>query len=218
MNKGLRNWFILIFIYCTFFVWYTDLGGKLDSDEIATYLVKMQDNREAVGFSSPAEKERAKEQGVIIEEFMREDTGRQFFVVNNIDMSENPQDVEGAQPGEDADQLMSRYMEHMYAELFKRASHPVFLGNAVSPAIDIVGIENAKSWDSAALMRYKSRRAFMEIVSNPKILGKHEFKIAALNKTIAYPVETVIYLSDPRLLLGLILIIIGLIIQLRIKK
>ena len=218
MNKGLRNWFILIFIYCTFFVWYTDLGGKLDSDEIATYLVKMQDNREAVGFSSPAEKERAKEQGVIIEEFMREDTGRQFFVVNNIDMSENPQDVEGAQPGEDADQLMSRYMEHMYAELFKRASHPVFLGNAVSPAIDIVGIENAKSWDSAALMRYKSRRAFMEIVSNPKILGKHEFKIAALNKTIAYPVETVVYLSDPRLLLGLILIIIGLIIQLRIKK
>ena len=218
MNKSLRNWFILIFIYCTFFVWYTDLGGKLDSDEIATYLVKMQDNREAVGFSSPAEKERAKEQGVIIEEFMREDTGRQFFVVNNIDMSENPQDVEGAQPGEDADQLMSRYMEHMYAELFKRASHPVFLGNAVSPAIDIVGIENAKSWDSAALMRYKSRRAFMEIVSNPKMLGKHEFKIAALNKTIAYPVETVVYLSDPRLLLGFILIIIGLIVQLRIKK
>ena len=218
MNKSLRNWFILIFIYCTFFVWYTDLGGKLDSDEIATYLVKMQDNREAVGFSSPAEKERAKEQGVIIEEFMREDTGRQFFVVNNIDMSENPQDVEGAQPGEDADQLMSRYMEHMYAELFKRASHPVFLGSAVSTAIDIVGIENAESWDSAALMRYKSRRAFMEIVSNPKMLGKHEFKIAALNKTIAYPVETVIYLSDPRLLLGLILIIIGLIIQLRIKK
>ena len=218
MNKSLRNWFILIFIYCTFFVWYTDLGGKLDSNEIATYLVKMQDNREAVGFSSPAEKERAREQAAIIEEFMREDSGRQFFVVNNIDMSENPQDVEGAQPGEDADQLMGRYMEHMYAELFKRASHPVFLGNAVSSAIDIVGIENAESWDSAALMRYKSRRAFMEIVSNPKMLGKHEFKIAALNKTIAYPVETVVYLSDPRLLLGFILIIIGLIIQLRIKK
>ena len=218
MNKSLKNWFIFIFIYCTFFVWYTDLGGKLDSDEIATYLVKMQDNREAVGFSSPEEKERAKEQGAIIEGFMREDSGRQFFVVNNIDMSENPQDVEGAQPGEDADQLMGRYMEHMYAELFKRASHPVFLGNAVSTAIDIVGIENAESWDSAALMRYKSRRAFMEIVSNPKMLGKHEFKIAALNKTIAYPVETVIYLSDPRFLLGLILLIIGLIIQLRIKK
>jgi hypothetical protein len=218
MNKSLKNWFILIFIYCTFFVWYTDLGGKLNSNEIATYLVKMQDNRETVGFSSPAEKEKAKKQGAIIEEFMREDSGRQFFVVNNMDMSDNPQDVEGAQPGEDADQLMGRYMEHMYAELFKRASHPVFAGNAVSPAIDIVGIENADSWDSAALMRYKSRRAFMEIVSNPKMRGKHEFKIAALNKTIAYPVEPFLYLGDPRLLLGFILLIIGLILQLRIKK
>jgi hypothetical protein len=218
MSKSLKNWFILTFIYCTFFVWYTDLGGKLNSDEIATYLVKLQENREAVKFSSPAEKEEFKEQGKIIEKFMREDSGRQFFVVNNIDMSDDPQDVEGAQPGEDADQLMGRYMEHMYAELFKRASHPVFMGNAVSQAIDVVGIENADSWGIAALMRYKSRRAFMEIVSNPKMRGKHEFKIAALNKTIAYPVETVVYLSDPRLLLGFILLIIGLIIQLRIKK
>ena len=53
---------------------------------------------------------------------------------------------------------------------------------------------------------------------NPKMFSKHEFKIAALDKTIAYPIETVLYLSDPRLLLGLILLIIGLIIQLRIKK
>jgi len=58
----------------------------------------------------------------------------------------------------------------------------------------------------------------MEIVSNPKMRGKHAFKLAALNKTIAYPIESVIYLSDPRLLLGLILLITGLIVQLRIKR
>jgi len=218
MNKSLKNWFILIFIYCTFFVWYTDLGGKLNSNEIATYLVKMQDNRETVGFSSPAEKEKAKKQGAIIEEFMREDSGRQFFVVNNMDMSDNPQDVEGAQPGEDADQLMGRYMEHMYSELFKRASHPVFAGNTVLQAVDLVGIENAEEWDMAALMRYKSRRAFMEVISNPKMSEKHDFKVAALDKTIAYPVETELYLGDPRLLLAFILIIFGLILQLRSRE
>ena len=58
----------------------------------------------------------------------------------------------------------------------------------------------------------------MEIVSNPKMRGKHTFKLAALNKAIAYPIESVIYLSDPRLLLGLILLITGLIVQLRIKR
>ena len=48
--------------------------------------------------------------------------------------------------------------------------------------------------------------------------SKHAFKVAAMEKTIAYPVETVIYLSDPRFLLALILIILGLFIQNRIKQ
>jgi hypothetical protein len=46
----------------------------------------------------------------------------------------------------------------------------------------------------------------MEIISNPDILGPHHFKLAALDKTIAYPIETDLYLGDPRLLLGLILL------------
>jgi len=58
----------------------------------------------------------------------------------------------------------------------------------------------------------------MEVVSNPKILGKHEFKVAALDKTIAYPVETFLYLSDPRMLLAFILSILGLVLQLRIRR
>ena len=44
------------------------------------------------------------------------------------------------------------------------------------------------------------------MISNPETLGRHEFKVAALEKTIAYPIETVIYLGDPRLLLGLTLL------------
>jgi hypothetical protein len=67
-------------------------------------------------------------------------------------------------------------------------------------------------------MRYKSRRAFMEVVTHPNMGSKHAFKVAALEKTIAYPVETVIYLSDPRLLLALILIILGLFLQNRVKQ
>ena len=35
---------------------------------------------------------------------------------------------------------------------------------------------------------------------------KHHFKTAALDKTIAYPIEPGLYLGDPRLLLGLALL------------
>ena len=94
----------------------------------------------------------------------------------------------------------------MYPALFSRASHPAFAGSAVFNSMDIVGIEGAEQWTSAALMRYRSRRDLLEIALNPVFAGKHDFKMAALDKTIAYPVEAQLYLSDPRLLLFLILL------------
>lgn len=48
----------------------------------------------------------------------------------------------------------------------------------------------------------------MEIISNPDMNSRHAFKLAALNKTVAYPIETTLYLGDPRLLLGVILLAI----------
>ena len=145
---------------------------------------------------------------------MEQDTGRQFIMVNSIEMNKNPEDVVGANSGESADQLMSRYMEHMWPNLLKRASHPIFGGYAIWDSMDIVGIEGAETWDQAALMRYKSRRAFMEIVTHPDMRGRHAFKIAALQKTIAFPVEPIGYYSDLRVILGMLILIIGLLFQL----
>ena len=135
-------------------------------------------------------------------------------MVNSIEMNKNPEDVEGANSGESADQLMSRYMEHMWPNLLKRASHPIFGGYAIWESMDIVGIEGAETWDQAALMRYKSRRAFMEVVTHPDMRDRHAFKIAALKKTIAFPVEPIGYYSDPRVILGMLTLIIGLLFQL----
>ena len=205
----MKIWASLIIIYLGFFFWYTDLRGELDSEEIDLFLEKLQENNN--GLNS--------EMYESIKSFMENDSGKQFLMVNIIDIDEDPEDVEGAEPGESAESLLGRYMEHMYPQLFKRACHPVFAGKAVSTAMDIVGIEGAENWDQAALMRYKSRRAFMEIVTHPDMFGKHEFKIAALEKTIAYPVEVQIYLSDPRFILGLVFLVFGLSLRLReIKK
>jgi hypothetical protein len=127
-------------------------------------------------------------------------------MLNNIDKNENPPAVDGAPANADADTLIGLYMQHMIPELIKRACHPVLMGPAVYSAIDITGIEGAEQWTDAAVFRYRSRRSFMEIISDPEILGPHHFKLAALDKTIAYPIEPSLYLGDPRLLLGLILL------------
>ena len=209
----MKIWLSLLVIYAGFFLWYTDIGGKLDKEEIEFFLEKLEENASA----NLVDPRSYNSQKNLIKRFMEEDTGRQFLMVNNVDMNDDPEDVEGAEPGESAESLMNRYMEHMYSQLLKRACHPVFAGKAIHPSMDLVGIEGAEIWDQTALMRYKSRRAFMEVVTHPNMRSKHAFKVAALDKTIAYPVETVLYLSDPRFLLALILIILGLFLQNRFK-
>ena len=203
----MKVWTFLIIIYGLFFAWYTDFGGKLSDEEIEYYANKFESNALKDGrVLEPRIKE-------LLQKFMEEDSGKQFMMVNVIDMSENPTFPDGTLAIESSDVLMNEYMEHMYGELLKRASHPAYFGSAVNGSMDLVGIENAEIWERAALFRYKSRRAFLEIVTHPNMNSKHKYKIAALEKTIAFPVENQFYLGDPRLLLGLILLIIGLLLR-----
>jgi hypothetical protein len=194
MSTRMKLWLFPALLYAVFVAWYTDFGGPLSDEEVDQFVRVMTGNGVAP------------EKVDYYARFLRNDTGRQFLMVNNIDMNESPPFVEGAPTNADADTLMGLYMEHMIPELLKRACHPVIMGPAVYPAIDLSGIEGAEQWTDAALFRYRSRRSFMEIISNPDILGPHDFKLAALDKTIAYPIETSIYLGDPRLLFGLILL------------
>jgi hypothetical protein len=194
MSTRTKLWLFPALLYAVFVLWYTDFGGPLSDEEVDEFVSVMTANGvppERVDYFAG---------------FLRDDTGRQFLMVNNLDMNEDPPAVEGAPAGADADTLMGLYMEHMIPELLKRACHPVIMGPAVYQALDLSGIEGAEQWTDAALFRYRSRRSFMEIISNPEILGPHHFKLAALDKTIAYPMETSLYLGDPRLLLGLILL------------
>lgn len=203
MSPRTRLWLVPIALYTAFCLWYTDLGGPLSEHEVERFMATMTANG-----SSP-------EVMAFVEKFAREDSGRQFLMVNNIDLNANPPPVEGAAPGESASDLMGRYMAHMLPALLSRACHPVLMGTVVYPALDIVGIEGAEIWDQGAVFRYRSRRSFMEIVSNPAFAGQHHFKTAALQKTIAYPIETRLYPGDARLLLGLILLSITALVDAR---
>ena len=208
----MKTWLILGAVYIGFFFWYTDMGGKLSQEEIQIFIKKHEQNIINDGVSPDSEEFQLRID--FLKRFMEEDNGKQFIMVNNIEMNKNPGDVVGANPGESADQLISRYMEYMWPNLLKRASHPIFMSNAVYQSMDLVGIEGAETWDQAALMRYKSRRTMMEIVTNPNMMNRHGFKIAALQKTIAYPVEPFGFYSDMRLIFGMLIAIVGLSIRL----
>jgi hypothetical protein len=100
-------------------------------------------------------------------------------------------------------------MEYMYPALFARACHPVLYGQAANTAMDLMNADGMERWTVGAGMRYRSRRDMLEIATNPAFAGSHEFKVAAMRKTIAFPIDPWVQLGDPRVVLGLLLGLIG---------
>ncbi len=194
MSARSKLWIIASALYLAFFAWYTDFRPPLSDQEVDQFIAT-----KLAGGSDPEVIYRA-------EKLFRNDTGRQFLMINAMDYNENPGPVEGAKPGETAEDLLARYLEHMLPAMLARASHPVIMGEVYSTSFDLAGIENAEVWDSGSIFRYRSRRTLFDIVSNPEFAGQHHFKHAAISKTIAFPIETQLYIGDLRFILGLMLL------------
>ena len=198
MKIAKRSWAWLApaLFYLIFFSWYTNLKGPLSSEEINHFV----DILEANG-STP-------DRIVEIKRFMEEDDGKHFYMMNLLDLTDNPPQLSATGPDASSAELMDHYMEFMNPELYSRACHPVFFGQVLADALDLSGIENAESWDQAALFRYRSIRDMIAIATNPKFLERHDYKIASLEKTIANPVKPLFFLGDLRFTLGLILFVL----------
>ena len=190
MTTGLRNllaqgrtwhWGAPAVVWMLFSIWYTNTAGPLTMEEIDAFIAQAER-----GGAGPERVE-------FLRRFMTEDTGDQFLMVNLLEMAE-PDPSRADTPEES----LARYMDHMYPELFKRACHPVLAGPVVHDALDLVGIDGAEQWSTVGVMRYRSRRDLLEIAFNPVFDSKHEFKIAALEKTVAVPVEPYFFFGDLR--------------------
>ena len=199
MTRTRWIWLILILVYTVFFGWYTSFWGPLTDEEIAHYTALFEEREPPL---SPERKAN-------LLRFMEEDTGDDFVMVNVIDMYETPLQIEGVEPGESSEDVVGKYMAYMQPALFARACHPVIWGQAASNAVDIMNAEGMENWTRGAGMRYRSRRDMLEIASNPAFAGSHEFKVAAMEKTIAFPIDPWFQLGDPRLVLALLLVAIG---------
>lgn len=201
MNKGNWIWPVFGALYLAFFCWYTSFGGPLSEEEIEGYMAYFQ--------AQSQDPSRSPERLANIRRFMEEDTGDDFVMVNVIDMYDTPQVIPGVEPGDSSDDVLDKYMQYMYPALFSRASHPVLFGEAAANSLDLMNAPGMQRWTRGAGMRYRSRRDMLEISTNPEFSGSHDFKIAAMAKTIAFPIDPWWQLGDPRLILGLLMALIA---------
>ncbi len=208
MSATRWTWLACALIYTAFFSWYTSFGGPLTAQEIDTYLAQFTS-------ANPNAPPEAIER---VRRFMVEDTGDDFAMLNVIDMYDTPQQIDGVAPGDTSAQVLDQYMAYMWPALLSRASHPVMVGSAANTAMDLMNAPGMERWDRGALMRYRSRRDLMNISSNPAFQGSHDFKIAAMQKTIAFPLDPWFQLGDPRLVLALVLALIGSLLSWRFAR
>ena len=208
MTARRKLWLGSALLYALFVSWYTDFGGPLTETEIQAFIAKTEDQN--LGGAPSA-------RGALLD-FLRNDTGGQFLMFNAIDLAKDPPQTEGAPPDAGAQTLIDLYMEHMIPALLSRASHPVVVGKSVADSLDLQGIEGAEAWSDGAIMRYRSRRTLIDIIGNPEFYARHDFKLAGLEKTIAYPIEPRIYLGDLRLILGLFMLAITALLDARLAR
>ena len=208
MTARRKLWLGSALLYALFVSWYTDFGGPLTETEIQAFIAKTEDQN--LGGAPSA-------RGALLD-FLRNDTGGQFLMFNAVDLAKDPPQTEGAPPDADAQTLIDLYMEHMIPALLSRASHPVVVGKSVADSLDLQGIEGAEAWSDGAIMRYRSRRTLIDIIGNPEFYARHDFKLAGLEKTIAYPIEPRIYLGDLRLILGLFMLAITALLDARLAR
>lgn len=206
MTRRVWLWLAVALSYGAFWFWYTPLGGPLTAAEIERFNTALE------------RRDSDDERLASLRRFMTEDTGEQFFMVNLLDLANPVPPLPATGPDASAQSLLDHYMEHMFPELARRASHPVFVGRAVAGPLDLVGIDDASPWSRAALMRYRSRRDMLEIATDPAFAERHEYKVAALARTVAFPVEADLYLSDPRALLGLVMLLLAALADLRVSS
>jgi hypothetical protein len=200
----IRVWAVLAILYSAFFSWYTSFSGPLSGEEIAHYVDVLQTD----GERDPA-------RIALWLGFMENDTGDDFAMFNALDLRETPLPMDGVPADESSQAVMQRYARPFMAEAFKSAAHPVLLGSAAAGTLDLWGIEGAEQWSNAGVVRYRSRRDLMEQAVHTLGADIHGYKIAALEKTIAYPLDPWFHLGDPRLVLALVLGVIGFALQAR---
>ena len=203
-----NHWFISAVIYLIFFFWYSNTSGPLSQAEIDLVIDRIDKGESTI----------SKEDSASFLSFLRNDDGGDFYMVNFLDINENPPTMEKTGESATASDLLDYYMEYMYPELFMRASHPVFAGNVSASALDHIGAEETKEWDRTAIMRYRSIRDMLEIANNEIFAERHEYKINALIKTIAIPVSAPIFL-DFRIVIFLFLLTLTLLVdKLRVRN
>lgn len=125
---------------------------------------------------------------VKLRSFFSSDDGRPFYNVNltlNRKEAIYPDGIQrpGIRTGTDA---ADAYARVVIPQLLQRGSYPVFISSKISNLLED-GAPGADFFQHIAIVRYRSRRDMLNMISNPDYMAGAPHKFASLAKNVAVP-------------------------------
>ena len=160
-----------------FWMWHAPRGGPLTAEDFAEF--------ERLGSFEPSQDGFAPDPFV---DFFLEDDGRPFFMVNLIKSREAPVYPEGFDdPQVSVDDAARAYAFTVLRLLAERGSYIVFTGELHGTLLNSLA-DGADDFDSVAIVRYRSRRDFLDMATSPDFQAAVPHKWASVEKTLVTPV------------------------------
>jgi len=185
---------VLAGIYILFLVWYYGFNKPLSREEAERYISIME---KRAGGPNPATNSAT----AAVRKFALEDDGKQFFMVSIEKYHDKPQYKDGDH-GVSSEQANLRYARNTIQLMLMKAGHPYGL---FIPFTNLSNInrQDDELWDNASVVRYRSRRDFLNMVTSPQWAAGYGHKVAALRDNpnlpsrgkLAFPVVPVLVLA-----------------------
>ena len=177
-------WIWVPVVYGVFSLWYFNWQGPVTQQEIDEYLN---------GFSELEANKNT--ESSVIRKFLEDDDGKEFAMLNLIQVHKDkvPHPVTGEELKPQT--LLSNYFRSFAFASLKRGGHPVLQARTAGGNIDSWNADDNVGFSVTSMMRYKSRRDLIELLIDPEFADSHLYKLAAIDRTISYPTQTMLSLS-----------------------
>jgi hypothetical protein len=174
-------------IFILFLLWYYRVPKPLTEEEVERYISIME--KRATGSDLAAESVRA-----AFRKFALEDDGKQFFMCNLVKYQEKAQYKDGDH-GLTSRAANLRYARNTMPLLLSRACHPYGL---FRPVINLRQAD--QYWEEVNIVRYRSRRDLLSMITSDKWQEGYADKAAALSDNpnmpskafVAFPIIPVV--------------------------
>jgi hypothetical protein len=189
-------WATAITTYGLFWAWYVGFKKKITPSEVEQTMQLLDKHGHGT------DKQRAS-----LRSFLSTDDGKDFVMVNLLHLKS---------PRKESQKKLASYQKIFLGALLHKAGHPVMIARAATGNIENVDCDHSDDWSAAGMIRYRSRRDFMDML--PATIGSehHALKLAAMEKTFAFPASQWFMLGGPRIVVALGAFLVAALVQLMV--